>query len=162
MQRFLTAMLLAVAPSLIAAAAAGAQLPRTRSPSGPDGAPASSGIPRDPRFPYAGLWAGTRTMPVGSDEIRLRFSVNDGKYSGETIHPGGARSPENNLVATAAGLSWEQPNSGGGTWVFNVRLVGPDSMTGTLVLRDAPAQFTTVPRGTMVLTRQAAGARQNK
>jgi hypothetical protein len=95
-------------------------------------------------------------MPIGSDEIEFRFTVTDGKYSGRTVHPNGNTSPQNNLTATADGLTWEQPNSGGGTWVFHVRLASPDSMIGTLVLRDAPANFNPVPRGTMVLTRQVA------
>jgi hypothetical protein len=95
-------------------------------------------------------------MPIGSDEIRFRFTVADGKYSGLTLHPGGNASPQNNLAATPGGLTWEQANSGGGTWVFRVRLAGPDSMVGTLVLRDAPANFNPVPQGTMVFTRQVA------
>ena len=95
-------------------------------------------------------------MPMGSDDISFRFTVTDGAYSGLTLHPGGAASPQNKLAMTAAGLTWEQPNSGGGTWVFNVRLAGPDSMVGTLVLRDAPANFNSAPKGRMVLTRQPA------
>ena len=144
-----------------AAHSAHAQLARTRSPGGGEPS-AGPGIPRDARFPYAGVWRGTRTMPVGSDEIRLRFTVTDEKYSGATIHPGGNTSPQNNLVATAAGLTWEQPNSGGGTWVFHVRLAGPDTMVGTLVLRDPPANLTPAPRGTMGLTRQPAQAGRDK
>jgi hypothetical protein len=137
---------------LVAATTAGAQEMRRRS-SDPAGAP-TSGLPRDARFPYAGVWAGVRTMPMGSDDISFRFTVTDAAYSGLTLHPGGAASPQNKLTMTAAGLTWEQPNSGGGTWVFNVRLAGPDSMVGTLVLRDAPANFNPAPKGTMVLTRQ--------
>jgi hypothetical protein len=95
-------------------------------------------------------------MPMGSDDVGFRFTVSDGKYAGTTLHPDGSTAPQDKLALTAAGLTWEQPNSGGGKWVFNVRLVGPDSMVGTLVLRDAPANFTTVPKGTMVLTRQPA------
>ncbi len=95
-------------------------------------------------------------MPMGSDDISFRFTVADGVYSGLTLHPGGGTAPQNKLTMTAAGLTWEQPNNGGGTWVFNVRLAAPDSMVGTLMLRDAPATFTTVPKGTMVLTRQPA------
>jgi len=96
-------------------------------------------------------------MPMGTDDIGLRFTVADEKYSGLTLHPGGGTAPQNKLTLTAAGLTWEQPNSGGGTWVFNVRLAGPDSMVGTLMLRDAPANFERAPKGTMVLTRQPVG-----
>lgn len=137
---------------LVGATTAGAQEMRRRS-ADQAGAPAT-GIPGDARFPYAGVWAGVRTMPIGSDDISFRFTVTDGTYSGLTLHPGGGTAPQNKLTMTAAGLTWEQPNSGGGTWVFNVRLAGPDSMVGTLVLRDAPANFNPVPKGTMVLTRQ--------
>jgi len=146
----MTATLLVVA----ATTTAGAQEMRRRS-ADPAGAP-TSGVPRDARFPYAGVWAGVRTMPMGSDDISFRFTVTDGAYSGLTLHPGGAASPQDKLTMTAAGLTWEQPNSGGGTWVFNVRLAGPDSMVGTLVLRDAPANFNSAPKGRMVLTRQPA------
>ena len=141
---------------LFTALSAGAQLPRTRTPGGPDGGPPTGGTPRDARYPYAGQWSGTRVMPIGSDQITFKFTVTDGQYSGLTLHPDGGSSPQNNLAAGAGGLTWEQPNSGGGTWVFNVRLAGPDSMVGTLFLRDAPANLTPAPHGTMALTRQVA------
>jgi hypothetical protein len=145
--------LMAIALVLVASSL-GAQGMRRQGPEGQGGA-APVGIPRDARFPYAGVWTGSRTMPVGTGEIGFRFTVSDGKYSGTTLHPDGSTAPQDKLALTAAGLTWESPNSGGGTWVYNVRLAGPDSMVGTLVLRDAPANFTTVPKGTMVLTRQA-------
>lgn len=141
---------------LFTASTGGAQLPRTRMPGGPDAGLPSGGTPRDARFPYAGQWSGMRVMPAGSDQIAFKFTVTDGQYAGLTLHPGGGTSPQNNIVAGAGGLTWEQPNSGGGTWVFNVRLAGPDSMVGTLFLRDAPANLTPAPRGTMVLTRHVA------
>lgn len=154
-------LILAVATATLAGAA-DAQIARTRSPAGGDATLAAAGIPRDSKFPYAGAWHGTRTMPVGSDELRFRFTVADGRYSGVTIHPGGGTAPQNNLTATSAGLTWDQPNSGGGTWVFQVRLAGPDSMVGTIVLRDAPANFNPVPRGTLVLTRVPANAARQR
>lgn len=163
MKRFQTNILGGAALALFVAYTAAAQLPRTRAPGGTDAPPAENGIPRDPHFPYAGLWTGTRTMPVGSDDIRLRFSVVDGNYAGAMLHPGGRIAPHHNLAASAAGLTWESPNSGGGTWVYNVRLAGPDSMVGTLVLRDPPPNLTPAPRGTMVLTRQPApGSRRER
>ena len=133
---------------------AGAQIARTRAPGSVD-VPAGASIPRNPQFPYAGAWSGTRRMPVGDDPIRFNFTVVDDKYQGVTLHPGGASSPQRNLVASATGLTWEQPNSGGGTWVFRMRLASADSMVGTIVLRDAPANFDPVPAGTMTLTRVA-------
>ena len=155
MPRYRIHLLIAAALLLATATTSGAQEMRRRSPDASGSTP-TAGIPRDARFPYAGVWAGTRTMPMGTDDIGLRFTVADEKYSGLTLHPGGGTAPQNKLTLTAAGLTWEQPNSGGGTWVFNVRLAGPDSMVGTLVLRDAPANFEGVPKGTMVLTRQPA------
>jgi len=149
---------LAAVFTLLTASTSLAQIAR-RSPGTDAGpAPANNGTPRDPRFPYAGVWRGTRIMPIGSDQIGFRFTVADDKYTGVTLHPNGGTAPQNALTATAAGLSWEQPNSGGGTWVFRVRLAGPDSMVGTLVLRDPPPNLTPAPTGTMVLLRQAAPA----
>ena len=147
---------------LLGAQISSAQIARTRAPNGEAPAAAASGIPRDARFPYAGLWRGTRIMPVGSDEVVLQFTNTDGTYSGAMIHPGGGRAPANSLSATASGLTWESPNSGGGMWVYHVRLVSPDSIEGTLVLRDAPPQFNPVPKGTMALTRQKPDARRDK
>ncbi len=139
-----------------------AQLPR-RSASAGDGPVAPRGGATHPRFPYAGLWAGTRTMPAGSDQVSFRFAVSAGKhYAGVTIHPDGSQAPQSNLAASARGLTWEQPNSGGGTWVYAVRLVSPDTMEGTLVLRDVPANFPNTPRGTLVLTRQPSDGARTK
>ena len=154
MPRHINNLLVACSLLLVATNVASAQLARRRGPDG-DGGPPPAGVPRDARFPYAGVWTGTRTMPVGTGEIGFRFTVKDEKYSGQTLHPDGSTAPQDKLTLTAAGLTWESPNSGGGTWVYSVRLASPDSMVGTLVLRDAPANFTTVPKGTMVLTRQA-------
>ena len=92
-------------------------------------------------------------MPIGSDGIRFDFTVVNDEYAGATIHPGGGRAPHQKLVASATGLTWEQPNSGGGTWVFKMRLAGPDSLVGTIVLRDPPPNLTPAPEGTIALTR---------
>src|SRR6185503_13433400 len=58
-----------------------AQQERRRSPAGEPPAGAERGVPRDPNFPYAGLWKGMRTMPMGHDSIGLAFAVEDGKYA---------------------------------------------------------------------------------
>jgi hypothetical protein len=115
---------------------------------------AALSLSADAQLPYAGLWAGVRTMEIGSDDIRFQYTVTDGKYSGVMLHPGGGRAVQKNLTQTADGLTWESPNNGGGTWVYRVRLAGPDSMVGTLVLRDAPANLRPAPQGTLVLQRQ--------
>ena len=145
-----------VAALMLIATSANAQIPRTRSPNGAPPPSTEGAIPRDARFPYAGLWMGHRTMPLGGDDITFQFSVADEKYSGAMLFPNGGRAPHVNLKSTAAGLTWESPNSGGGTWVYAVRLAGPDSMVGTLVLRDPPPNLTPAPTGTLVLKRQAA------
>ena len=145
---------LLLAAEIAGAQIASAQIARTRTPYRDAPSPVS-GVPLDTRHPYAGLWRGTRHMPFGSDEIALRFTVTGRAYDGATVHPAGGFEVHRKLTASASGLSWEQPNSGGGTWVYHVRLVSPDSMEGTLVLRDAPSQFTTIPRGTLALTRES-------
>jgi hypothetical protein len=160
MRRF-TITTLGVALLVFIAPHASAQIARTRSPAG-DVQPVAGAIPRDPQFPYAGLWRGTRTMPLGQGEIAFRFSVVDGAYTGATVHADGGSVPHRQLTATAGGLAWEQPNSGGGTWVYNVRLVGPDSIIGTLVLRDPPPNLTPAPTGTMVLVRQQLPSRRER
>ena len=149
----ISSMTLTAALGCFAATSAGAQIARTRSPEG-GVTPGANGVPRDPRFPYVGDWRGTRTMPQHTGAVGFRFAITDGKYSGASIYPDGGTVPHRNLVATAAGLSWEQPNSGGGTWVYTVRLAGPDSMVGGMVLRDPPANLMPAPTATMVLTRQ--------
>ena len=140
---------------------ASAQIARARTPAG-DAQPIGGAIARDPQFPYAGLWQGTRTMPLGTGAIAFRFSVADRAYTGATVHADGGTVPHRQLTATPGGLEWEQPNSGGGTWVYRVRLVGPDSMIGTLVLRDPPPNLTPAPTGTMVLVRQPVPTRRER
>ena len=147
---------LAVAVALVSGTA-GAQLARTRDPSAAP-TPAGGGIPRDAQHPYAGMWSGVRTMPMGTGEIRFQFNANatEGTYSGAMLFPNGGRAPHQKLTQSADGLTWESPNSGGGTWVYHVRLAARDSMVGTLVLRDAPPNLQPAPKGTLVLTRVAS------
>lgn len=133
-----------------------AQLRRSPAPGAGSPSAAPAGVPRDRAFPYAGVWRGLRTLPPGTDSLGMRLTVVDGKYVGVLLHPGGHTSPENHLTATAAGLTFDHPNSGGGTWTYHVRLAGPDSMVGTIVLRDAPPNLTPAPEGTMVFLRVAA------
>ena len=153
MHRSVLHILVAAGFSATLATTARAQLPR-QSAAGSNRASPERGSPRDPRFPYAGIWRGITAMPVGQDEIQLRFSIEDGKYAGFLILPNGRAVPGNNLVANSGGITWELPNSGGGTWLYHVRLAGPDSLAGTLVLKNAPPNFNPVPQGTLVLKRQ--------
>jgi hypothetical protein len=145
-----TALVVGMAPTT------SAQIARTRIPGNGETVPPTGAIPRDPQFPYAGLWQGTRTMPLGAGDVVFRFSVVDGSYNGATLHPDGGAVRHGQLAATAGGLTWEQPNSGGGTWVYRVRLVSPDSIVGTLILRDPPPNLTPAPSGTLVLVRTRA------
>ncbi len=161
MNRFVRHILIAAAFAATLATPGRAQLPR-QSAAGGNGSSPERGRPRDSRFPYAGVWHGMRTMPVGQDEIQLHFSVDDGKYAGFLILPDGRPVPGNNLVANSGGITWELPNSGGGTWVYHVRLAGPDSLAGTLVLRDAPPNFNPAPRGTLILKRQPPAESRRK
>ena len=162
MNRISAKHLLAAATVIASAQTSSAQIARTRIPNGEPSPSAATAIPRDPRFPYAGLWRGTRVMPVGRDDLVLQFTHTDGTYSGAMIFPNGGRAPAKSLSATGSGLTWESPNSGGGTWVYHIRLVSPDTIEGTLFLRDAPPQFNPVPKGTLSLARQKPDAKRDK
>ena len=144
-----------VATALMLTSATHAHAQQRRSSGGGEPPPAGPSIPRDAKFPYAGEWQGVRSMPMGAGGFALRVTVIDGKYTGAMIMPDGGAIPGRNLKATAAGLTWESPNSGGGTWAYAVRLVSPDSIAGTLELRDAPPEFNPVPKGTLALSRKA-------
>jgi len=153
----LTRLVALAVAAAVASRTVGAQIARTRDPSAAP-MPAGGGIPRDAQHPYVGMWTGLRTMPMGAGEIRLQFnaSATDGTYSGAMLFPNGGRAPHQKLTQSADGLTWESPNSGGGTWVYHVRLAARDSMVGTLVLRDAPPNLQPAPKGTLVLTRMAS------
>lgn len=141
----------------VAASTLGAQEERRRMPD-PSNRATPAGIPRNPRFPYVGAWVGTRTLPVGSDQITVRLLVQDDKYKSVIVNPGGAEGPGQVATSSSTGVSWEQPNSGGGTWVYKVHLASPDSLVGTVVLTNPPANLTPAPQGTMVLKRIPAAA----
>jgi hypothetical protein len=136
-----------------------AQSQERRRSAGGEASTGAAGIPRNARFPYAGLWEGVFTLPEGSDKIGFEFTLVDSTYRGRTIHPGGGGPTHGNLSAGADGLRWEQPNSGGGTWAYHVRLVAPDSIAGTLELKNAPAEFTTAPKGTIAMRRVAPASK---
>jgi len=99
-------------------------------------------------------------MPIGTDDASFRITASPSGYTTFMILPSGRAVANEKSAVTKEGLSWESPNSGGGTWVYRVRLVTPDSMSGTIVLRDAPANLTPAPRGTLSLTRRDAGTRR--
>src|SRR5215208_1880240 len=74
MRRYRFRSLITAILLLAVATTSNAQEMRRRSADASGAAP-TAGVPRDARFPYAGVWTGIRTMPVGSDDIGLRFTV---------------------------------------------------------------------------------------
>ena len=98
--RLTTLTCLSTALVVVAATTTSAQIARTRSPGNGETVPATGAIPRNPQFPYAGLWQGTRTMPLGSGDIVFRFSVVDSAYGGATLHPDGGAVAHRQLAST--------------------------------------------------------------
>jgi hypothetical protein len=143
-----------------------AQLPRSTTPPGSGGA-MPAGTPMLRRFPYAGVWSGSRIMDDGpgseaAEPIGLMFDVADTAkqtYSGALLFPDGGRAPFHDATLNQSKLVWEQPNSGGGKWVYSARLVGRDSIAGTVVLRGAPWKPAKDPSGTFGLVRRPAASR---
>jgi hypothetical protein len=144
-----------IVTALLLSSASVMKAQQRRTSAGGEQPPAGPSIPRDAKFPYAGEWQGIRTMPMGAGGFALRLTVVDGKYSGAMIMPNGNAIPAQGLKATAAGITWDSPNSGGGTWAYTMRLVAPDSIAGTVVLENAPPEFNPIPRGTIALSRKA-------
>ena len=161
MKAFVTGGALAITMTLAVVGTASGQGVRRAAPGGEVPTPAQAGVARDPRFPYAGLWTGLRRMPVGDNEIGFEFTVAADRYSGQTLVGGGAVAHER-LVASAAGLRWEQPNNGGGLWLYTVRLAGPDSLVGTLKLQGGPPDLRPVPEGTLILVRRTPADREKE
>ena len=143
--------------SLLAFPAA-AQVARSRAP---DASAASlpAPTPRRADFPFAGLWRGPRTLPPGTDTVTLLFTVEGRSYAGAMVYPRGLVVPHDKLSTTGDHLVWEQRNSGGGMWVYDVKLVAQDRIEGTVTLRDAPANLQPAPKGTIALVRQLPNAR---
>ena len=92
-------------------------------------------------------------MPVGSDELHLRFTLENGAYLGQLVHHDGSATPAVRVSDGATGITWEMPNSGGGTWRYRMRLVSPDSIAGTLELLNPPAELMPAPKGTIAARR---------
>jgi hypothetical protein len=124
-------------------------------------------MPRSERHPFAGVWDGAMTLVTESgDGLKVpRLLVIDvadsvrGTYTGATILPDNARAPHVETVVAKGEMHWKQPNSGGGFWVYAVRLVARDSLAGTVALEDWP-QLTPgqkPPSGTISLVRRQPG-----
>src|SRR6185369_1533853 len=149
-----TIALLATVPS----SASGQE--RRRMPA-PGGAPPNGdvGIPRQsgilPKQPYLGAWEGTINMKPQEGEpgrpipVTMLFELADSaklQYGGATIFPGNARAPHLETVGANGKLEWRQRNSGRGMFTYTARLVSPDSIVGTVILRDS--DWPTPPTGT--------------
>lgn len=158
------ALAVAIAPERVSA--------QIRRSAGPDGGPPAGpgiprGMPRSAQYPYAGVWNGTFQLTSGPIDrpipIVLVFSVADSAkrtYTGVTIHPDGGRAPHAETSLTKGDIQWKQQNSGGGFWVYSGRFVTPDSLAGTVALRDWPQlpAGEKPPAGTFALTRRPPGA----
>ena len=138
---------------------------RRRSPGGPP-PNGDVGIPRqsgDTRHPYVGAWEGTMTMKPQPGEagrpipISMVFDLADTstvQYGGATIFPGNARAPHLETKSERGSLTWQQRNSGRGMFTYTARLASPDSIVGTVILRDS--DWPTPPTGSFVLVRKKA------
>ena len=142
-----------------------AQMRRSPAPDGaapPPGPTYPRGTARSERQPYAGVWNGTFTLREAIPVVMV-FDVTDttkSVYSGFSILPNGARAPHLETTVTKGEIQWKQENSGGGFWVYKAKLVGRDSVAGTVVLTDWPQlpAGEKPPTGTFTLARRAPGA----
>lgn len=148
--RVLVATVLAVAIS----ASANAQQRRTGGSGGGTGVELPN-IPANPRFPFAGVWVG-RLM--GDDTVPIAFIIEaaEGKYTGATVWPNGAKAPHMNTTQAGDALGWQQTNSGGGLWHYTLKRIAGDTLVGSMTLRDAPDFPPPLPTVKFVLIRNPA------
>ena len=143
-----------------------------RSPDGGASGPSPKGIPRVSRFPFAGVWDGSFTLVSGlaadgrQVPIVMVVTVGDSaaaeakaQYVAATILPNGARAPHLETTVRNGAMRWKQENSGGGFWVYTGKLVGADSIAGTVVLENWPQlpAGEKAPTGRFSLVRRAPG-----
>ena len=140
-----------------------------RSPDANGGPPpeAPKGTPRNARFPFAGVWEGTMSLVGGAGGERdvprtFVFVVADsakGQYDGVMVLPNNARAPYAETTFANGEVKWKMPNSGGGFWVYTAKLVGRDSVAGTVALVDWPQlpAGEKAPSGTLGLVRKPVG-----
>jgi hypothetical protein len=81
------------------------------------------------------------------------------EYAGATILPNGARAPHLETTIVNGDIRWKQENSGGGFWMYAGKIVGRDSIAGTVNLKDWPQlpPGEKPPTGTFALVRRAQG-----
>jgi hypothetical protein len=140
-----------------------------RSPDANGGPPpeAPKGSPRNARFPFAGVWDGTMSLANSAGDERnvprtFIFAIADSaknQYGGAMLLPNGARAPYAETTLTNGEIKWKMPNSGGGFWVYTAKLVGRDSVAGTVALVDWPQlpAGEKAPAGTLGLARRPVG-----
>ena len=133
---------------------------RRRSAGGPPPEPPIS-VPRNPRTPFAGVWEGARLIKDGAEPERnvpttMVFEADEtgGQYTGHQVFPNGLRGSYEGVVLARGTLSWKHSNSGGGTWVYSAKLVGTDTLVGTVALKDWPQAEGREPTGTFRLVRR--------
>lgn len=140
---------------------------RTADPNGGPPPPPPAGSAMNPRFPFAGAWKGAEQFESGpgSDAptpITTAFAVADsakGVYDGAQAMPDGGRVPFPGAKLADGVLTWESPNSGGGKWIYAAKIVGRDTLTGTMTLRGAPWNPSPEPVGKFTLVRLKPGER---
>ena len=140
-----------------------------RSSDGNGGPPpeAPKGFARNARFPFAGVWDGTMSLVNGAGDERdvprtFILAIADSaknQYGGGMLLPNGARAPYAETTLANGEIKWKMPNSGGGFWVYSAKLVGRDSLAGTVALVDWPQlpAGEKAPSGTLGLVRRAVG-----
>lgn len=133
---------------------------RRRSTGGPPPA-APSAVPMNARVPFAGVWDGTRTIKDGAEpEVNVPttmvFEADSaaGLYSGHQVFPNGGHGPYDGIALARGTLSWRHSNSGGGFWTYSARLVGTDTLVGTVALKEWPQGDGREPSGTFRLVRR--------
>ena len=165
---FSTMLSLGILLSVVPQSTASAQM--RRMPDGGASGPTPVGIPRVSRFPFAGVWDGSFTLVSGlaadgrQMPIVMVVNVSDSaataaQYVAATILPNGARAPHLETTIRNGAMRWKQENSGGGFWVYTGKLVGADSIAGTVVLENWPQlpAGEKAPTGRFSLVRRAPG-----
>ncbi len=165
MIRWFTVLVLVIAA--VAPGRAAAQIARTRSADGPP-PDAPKVTPRNPRRPLAGVWEGAFTLrggpgaghPIPMILIVTADDTAKGGYIAERVLPNGRRVPPESLVVANREMQWKQQNNGGGFWVYAGKIVGQDTLAGTVALKDWPQlpAGEKPPTGTFSLVRRRPGA----
>ena len=146
MRKLLVAVLL-----LATAQAAGAQ--ERRRSSGGEGGPALPLIEGDASFPLSGSWAGTMTRTgVGSFPIAMNLEAEGGTYKRLARVNAGQPAAHVFWKVTGKTIRWEE-ESGLGVLVYTAQLVSPDSIAGTVTLRDGKPNDPATAQGTFALSR---------